>query len=454
MKTIQQLQDDLLHAVRTAEDIRAKADKESRTLTKEEAASVDALLAECKEHQARIDEIEADHKRGEAIKAQMEQLRAAKPTATSRDGLSDKPATESFAKPKSYRFGKLKAFTGPTAEDDAFLSGQWLRATILGDYRAQRWCANHMPDYRAAQSEGVNTAGGFLVPTQLEQTIIDLREQYGVFRQNTTVMPMSSEVAEIPRRSSGLTAYFTGEATAITDSTAGWDLVRLNARKIGVLSHFSSELDEDAVISIADNFAREAAYAMALKEDQCGFLGDGTSTYGLIRGVLPQLEVSGMAGRVVAASGHDTFAEVDATDIAKLIAGLPAYALPGAKFFCSSVAKAIVFDRLLTGAGGNTMVNVGGNVVPSYNGYPIIVSQVLPSTQSTINLTTLILFGDLSMASIMGQRRGVTLSRTDALKFAEDQVSVKATERFDINVHGVGNTSTAGAIVALIGTTA
>jgi hypothetical protein len=41
---------------------------------------------------------------------------------------------------------------------------------------------------------------------------------------------------------------------------------------------------EDAIISIADDLAEEIVYAFSLKEDQCGFIGDGTSTYGGIVG--------------------------------------------------------------------------------------------------------------------------------------------------------------------------
>ena len=72
-----------------------------------------------------------------------------------------------------------------------------------------------------------------------------------------------------------------------------------------MLTKYSNELNEDAVLNIGDDLAGEIAYAFALKEDQCGFLGDGTSTYGGIVGVTTALRnvdatIANIAGLVVA----------------------------------------------------------------------------------------------------------------------------------------------------------
>jgi len=63
----------------------------------------------------------------------------------------------------------------------------------------------------------------------------------------------------------------------------------------------------------------------------------------------------------------------------------------------------------------------------------------------------MILFGDLNMSVTMGDRRGMTISRSTEYKFAEDQIAIKGTERFDITCHNTGDTTTAGSIVALMG---
>jgi HK97 family phage major capsid protein len=262
-------------------------------------------------------------------------------------------------------------------------------------------------------------------------------------------MPMGSDTLTVPRRTGGLTAYFTGENTALTSSDKTWDIIQLVAKKLGVLTYLSTELDEDAIINIADDLAGEMAYAFALKEDQCGFNGDGSSTYGGIFGVTQK--ILGLAGAVDGASGHDTYAEIDATDLANVMGKLPAYARLGAKWFVSQTGFDVMFGRLAIGAGGNTIQTVAGAVQRSYLGYPIEIVQVLPTSTGDLSDVVMALFGNLAQAATLGERRGIAVRRSDEIKFIEDQVALKATERVDINVHDVGDATTAGPIVALIG---
>jgi HK97 family phage major capsid protein len=51
----------------------------------------------------------------------------------------------------------------------------------------------------------------------------------------------------------------------------------------------------------------------------------------------------------------------------------------------------------------------------------------------------------------MGERRGITVKTSEERYFEYDQIAIQATERVDINVHDVGDATTAGPIVALIG---
>lgn len=356
------------------------------------------------------------------------------------------------AQPK--RFMKLKAYTGEGAVERAYSVGQWIKGALFGDEDARQWCKDNGIVITRAQSEGVNSAGGFLVPVQMMDSIIDLREEFGVFRKNAQVVTMTSDTLDWPRRVGGLTAYFTAEGVAATESSASWDNVNMVAKKLAVLARISNELNEDAVISVADTLTREIAYAFASKEDDCGFNGDGTSNHGGIRG-LTTLLIDGAhnAGKVAAASGHPTFATLDGTDLANLIGKLPAYALPRAKFYCSSVGFAVTFERLVAAAGGNSISTLDGAIQYRYLGFPIVIAQKLPTVTSTLNGLVMILFGDLALAAAMGERRVVTIKRSDERYFESDQIGLLGTERIDINNHDLGDNTTAGPIVGLIGTT-
>jgi HK97 family phage major capsid protein len=357
------------------------------------------------------------------------------------------------------RYSKLVAFKDHhgfdgqivRAEEDAYAVGMWLKAALFRHEGAADWCRENGLSVTRAQSEGVDSAGGFLVPEQMMASIITLREQYGVFRQQATIVPMGRDTVNWPRRTGGLTAYFVGENVAVTESQASWDNVNLTAKKLGVLTRFSTELDEDAVISIADWLVNEIAYAFSSKEDDCGFNGDGTSVYGGIRGLTTwAIDSTTTASKSTAASGHNTYALLDATDITTLMGILPQYALGNAKFYISQTGFASTFERLIATAGGNSIATLDGEIVYRYLGFPIVISQKLPLITTTLSGKMMMAFGDLRLAAALGERRQVTVRRSDERYFDQDQIGLLGTERVDINVHDCGTTTAAGPIVFLV----
>jgi HK97 family phage major capsid protein len=330
-------------------------------------------------------------------------------------------------------------------EEQAYRMGKWLLATMYGVPEARQWCADHGVPIVRAQSEGVNSAGGELVPEEMMASIIVLRETFGVFRREAQVIPMGRDTMNWPRRTGGVTAYFVSEGTAPTQSQAAWDNVNLTAKKLASLVLLSTELSDDAIINVADYLTSEIAYAFASKEDDCGFNGDGTSTYGGITGLTATSKV-GSAG-LYTASGHATFDVLTATDIEQMRALLPFYALPNAKIYCSQYAFALCFERLIAAGGGNSIATLNGEIVYRYLGTPIVISQKLPSTTPTGKVA--ILYGDMAKAAALGERRQVSIKRSDERYFDTDQIGIMGTERVDVNVHDVGDSVNAGPIVAL-----
>jgi len=108
-------------------------------------------------------------------------------------------------------------------------------------------------------------------------------------------------------------------------------------------------------------------------------------------------------------------------------------------------------QRLAMAAGGNTVANYEGGVGMSFLGYPVVISQVLqsggPSTDISGNIFGY--FGDMSMATTFGDKRGVTVATDSSIYFTSDAIALKATERFDINCHERGTASAAGPMIAL-----
>ncbi len=349
--------------------------------------------------------------------------------------------------PKS--FGRLKNFNDKA---EAYRFGRFLFATC-NHAKSADWCARNGIEVKA-HSEGNNSAGGFLVPDEFNDTLISLREQFGVFRANAKVWPMGRDVLYIPRRTGTLTSYWVGETKAATESTQTFDNVQLMAKKLFALTTTSSELVEDAIVNIADNVAGEIAYEFALREDQAGFNGDGTSQYGGIVGLANAIGSSGTSDSGIGTSALASVTTADLqADIHGMMALLPAYAAtPNAKIYCHKSVFHALFERVAMAAGGVSAAEMQAGIAPRFFGYPVVFSQAMSGvTGSGTDGAVLAYFGDLTQGVAFGDRRAVTIKTSDSAlnAFEQDEIVIRGTQRIDINCHSVGDSSNAGAVVML-----
>lgn len=304
---------------------------------------------------------------------------------------------------------------------------------------------------KAALNEGTNTVGGYLVNDQFSNRMVDLREMYGVGRGLMTVESMSSDALIFNRRTAGLTVYPLGESTSITESGLTWDRVQLVAKKWGTLTKMTSELNEDSIINLGDRLAGEIAYAFASNEDDCIFNGDGSATYQGIQGIRPRLKtINGVdeGGGLILQTGND-FAAITLADFHRLIGALPQYAdTANCKFVAHRTFWSQVMCKLAYAAGGNDKTDIAGGQGKTFLGYPVVISQKYPSTDTTS--VVYCTFGDHSLAGTFGSRRGTTIAFSEHRYFETDELAVRSTTRWDAVWHDLGSATVAGPVVGLM----
>lgn len=93
---------------------------------------------------------------------------------------------------------------------------------------------------------------------------------------------------------------------------------------------------------------------------------------------------------------------------------------------------------------------VDGTPTPYFNGFPVILTQKLPQIATTLTGLAMLAFGDMYGAAVLGQRRGLTIARSDDRYFDTDQIAILATERFDAVVHDMGDNTNPGSIAVLV----
>jgi HK97 family phage major capsid protein len=398
------------------------------------------------------------------------------------------------------RYGSLKNFKGEGAEERAYRFGLWgvanyLKNTRRIDPEQEEYLLSFIPKrckemgiglkwvpvaedsegtafkgilgsregvVGKAANEALNTSSAFTVPDEFQNDMIDLREKYGVFRQNAKTVPMASDTRSDPRRKGGVISYFIGEDQPGTQSVPTKDRVRLTAKKLMVLSKMSNEVREDSILNLGDDLAGEIAYSFAHTEDQCGFIGDGSSTYGGIVGATNALTNLGTIANVLglqvaSGSGYaSSYGSIVLSDFNGVIGRLPEYADDNnAKWYVHRSFWGTVMQKLLMAGGGNKVSDLqGGAREKTFAGYPVVCTQVMPKTPAVNQVVAL--FGDLERAASFGDRRMMTVALSDIAlnSFEQDEIAIRGTERFDINVHDVGEVTGATARDPVMGLTA
>ena len=437
--------------------IEALCKEEEREPTADETKAINAWYGTSDDEPGEFDKLSAELKSAERREKKQQEIAAAalgdrldNHVDTAENGTSTRVVVPASHK----RHGKLKAFeNNHEGERAAYIAGRTMAAFLYNHEGSAEWLSNHGIQASLSTNDGNNSA--VLVPVEMETAIIRLVEKFGVARQYCSIEPMGSKTKIVPVRVGGMTAYPVGETTEAnqgsntgTQSEPKYSNLELIARKWKTWLKMSDELNEDALVTLGDNIATEAALAFAYAEDNALFNGDGSSTYHRITGVFNAVK----AGSVyTAATGNTSFGELDLTDFENAAGQVAEYAGISPAWFISKEGYFASMARLQMAAGGNTVQNIAGMPERMFLGYPVVWTNVLNKTLTAQTDTKLCVLGDLGMGVKFGDRRDMTMSLTDQRYWDEDQIAVKATERFDINVHSKGTTTAgdAGSIVVI-----
>jgi HK97 family phage major capsid protein len=354
-----------------------------------------------------------------------------------------------FAIPKASH--NLRGFKGPNAEERAYRAGMSLKATLLNDAEARRWCDDHGVEHRAPAG-GINSLGGVLVNAELSSEIIRLVEEFGAFPANARNVTMNSDTLLVARRTGGLTARAIGENAAPTPSDVTFDNIQLVAKLWGVDNRVPMSLMEDSAINLADAMAVEVGQAFAEAFDNSGFIGTGNGAlYHGTNGVAVSIiDGTHTASVQSAASGNNTFAGLALSDFTNAVARLPLYARNrNAKWYISPSGYGSSMLRLMMAASGNNQADVAAGANLNFLGFPVVLVHPMESRLTGTASQVACLFGDLSQAATFATRREIRVA-TDSSRFIEfDQLLTFATARVAMVAHDLGDNSKAGPIVAL-----
>ena len=266
--------------------------------------------------------------------------------------------------------------------------------------------------------EGAMTQGGYLVPTELDEKIFSVLEENNVMRQIARVITTQSS-HRIPIVASKPTATWTAEGDALTFSDETFGEVTLDAYKISCGLKISRELLEDAYFDVQAHIIEQCGNALARSEEESFILGDGV---GKPTGLLTSID--GIADAVITTTG----AEITTDDLITLEYTLPRPYRKTAVWLTSDAAIAQI--RKLKDSTGNFIWTpaLAESENPRLLGYPIYTSAYMPPPRSG---AISIIFGDMKLGYVIGDRGGRTLQALHETFAVEDCSAYILRQRVD-----------------------
>lgn len=284
------------------------------------------------------------------------------------------------------------------------------------------------PNDRKTLSEGVDSAGGFLVPEEYHTELIKKVAGMTAIRPNARVVQTSRDVAKWPRikyttddkYTSGVRLSWTGESPAsstahrVTDPVFGLYIIPVHTALASM--PISNDLIEDAAFDVVGISSDLIAEAFALGEDDAFVNGNGVARP---MGILSQVDTESGPSSIVSGSAS----AVAADGIVDLYFGLPAQYRRNAKFYMNSATQKAVEklkdsqNRYLV----SSLVN-GSLATPQFDtlkGKPIQIDEFAPDVAGNAYP---LFFGDLSGYMIC-DRVGLSVQRLSEL-YAETNVTL------------------------------
>ena len=294
-------------------------------------------------------------------------------------------------------------------EDD----GEGKTGRASDEYKKNFWNAMRskapVPNVTNALQIGTDTEGGYLVPDEFENTLVEALEEENIFRQMAKIIQTSSGDRKIPVVATKGTASWMDEEGAYPESDDSFGQVSIGAYKLGTMIKVSEELLNDSVFDLQSYITRE---------EEAFFTGNGT---GKPLGILAA--TGGAETGITAASAT----AVTADELIDLYYSLRSpYRRNAVWTLNDSTVKAI---RKLKDGNGQYLWQPGitAGAPDMILGRPVRTSTYMPEIAAGAKT---IAFGDFSYYWI-ADRQGRSFKRLNELFAATGQVGFLASQRVD-----------------------
>ncbi|APT75053.1 hypothetical protein LN42_00565 [Marinitoga sp. 1137] len=310
---------------------------------------------------------------------------------------------------------KMKNIEDNMSEGEKKDIGKFFKAIITND-----------PIAAKALSEGTDTAGGYLVPEEFKNTVLDIAGDFGYVRKYATTLPMKRDTLSLPKLTSKPSVTWVGEGASISTGEPTFGKFTLTAKKAGLIVPVTSELLEDSAVEITNILSKIFGEAIAEAEDVQGFVGDGTVFTGILNETGTNV--------VTMPSTKTSFNDITTDDLLNLIGAVPSKIEKNSVFIMHRTILTKI--KTLKDGNGNYIFDPTSKTIW---GYPVITVDAMPALADTAVDKAFVIFGDINYL-YLGDKRQISVKLADQASigttnlFEQDMLALKVTERVALGV--------------------
>lgn len=278
--------------------------------------------------------------------------------------------------------------------------------------------------------------GSVVVPTVTYDKIARIIGETSIIRRIATIIPMATNVMNMPTKGTGPSVYWPNEGVAPTKTSVNLSQKQLTTKTMMALDEITAELQEDSIVALEPFFSQVFAEAVAAEENQQAF--SATTPFPFTHGVGddPAVTIKHFGGS--AGSARNTFASVTHQDLVNLMFGVNSKVMNRGVYILSSAGFGAVVG--LKDSQNRPIYMTTWSALPGVDsppdqlsatatvllGRPCYVTDALQASPENSQLFAI--YGDFSRFAF-GDRKEMSIDWSDQVYFEAGNLALRVRER-------------------------
>jgi HK97 family phage major capsid protein len=288
-----------------------------------------------------------------------------------------------------------------------------------------------------AMGEGTDSDGGFLVPPEVSNELIPLRDSVSVLRQLFTSQPVTSDTLRFVAQDSGLAVAWTAEFAEKIQSQLSFSEFETHIYTAAGLATVSNQLLKDAKWSVDQLITKDMAKRFVALEEQAFIAGSGVGQ------PLGIINTPGVISIPYADASPDQLSLIDKiseaiTEVQTQFLGFPDAIVMHPRTWGYLARGRNKDDAYFLGAGAAGTVRKPNEAIPGYNGgplprgelfgLPVYCSPNVPTNLGDAENESAVIVGDFSQGLVL-DREGIVTDTSSHVFFTSNQTVFRSEER-------------------------